>query len=180
MSPPPLTLIRHGAPTVVRDVPAAQWELDPAGFDDVWALRAQVERRVPRDAVWCCSPEPKAQQTAQLLTDTPVAVLPGLGEQRRDATWWPDFPARVAAAFARPELAAGPGWEPLLDCQQRLLGTVAAARADLAEGGRRPLVLVGHGTALCALEAGLRGLPLDDPAVIGRWRGLGLPDLWQV
>ncbi len=178
MPDPPLTLIRHGAPTAVPGVAASEWDLDPAGFDAVWALRERVAALVPAGAVWCCSPEPKAQQTAQLLTDAPVAVLPGLAEHRRDATWWPDFEERVAAAFARPEEPAAPGWEPLAVCQERVLATVAAARNDLA--GTAPLVLVGHGTALCALEAGLSGRALHDPGVLARWRSLALPDVWQV
>ncbi len=35
-------LVRHGRPLVVPGVPASQWELDPAAFDDVWALRDRL------------------------------------------------------------------------------------------------------------------------------------------
>ena len=35
-----LYLVRHGRPAIDTSRPAAEWELDPAGYDDVWALRA--------------------------------------------------------------------------------------------------------------------------------------------
>jgi len=68
-----LHLVRHGRPLVVRGVPAAEWDLDPAAYDDVWALRASG--RLPTRAAWFTSPEPKAIQTAQLLTDADVPAV---------------------------------------------------------------------------------------------------------
>ena len=35
-----LFLVRHGRPTIDRAVPAHEWELDPAAYDDIWALRS--------------------------------------------------------------------------------------------------------------------------------------------
>lgn len=49
-------------------------ELDPAGFDDVWALRD----RLPQAAVWFTAPEPAAVGTCQLLTEGDVGILAGL------------------------------------------------------------------------------------------------------
>ncbi len=43
-----LHLVRHGRPVQVRGVAAEHWELDPAGFDDVWALRD----RLPAGEAW--------------------------------------------------------------------------------------------------------------------------------
>ncbi len=51
-----LFLVRHERPVIDPTTPAASWPLDPAGFDDVWALRD----RLPQGAVWFTSPEPKA------------------------------------------------------------------------------------------------------------------------
>ncbi|MDP2772025.1 MAG: phosphoglycerate mutase family protein [Nocardioides sp.] len=73
-----LFLVRHGRPLVDRDRPAAEWELDPAGFDDVWALRESG--RLPQRAAWFCSPEPKAVATAQLLTEGDVGIVDDLRE----------------------------------------------------------------------------------------------------
>ena len=34
-----LHLVRHGLSLIDPQRPAAEWELDPAGFDDIWAFR---------------------------------------------------------------------------------------------------------------------------------------------
>jgi hypothetical protein len=64
-----LFLVRHG--------PLLGDELDPAGFDEVWALRD----RLPQGALWFTAPEPAVTQTAQLLTDGDVGILAGLRQQ---------------------------------------------------------------------------------------------------
>lgn len=161
-----LYLVRHGRPVVVPGRPAAEWELDPAYFDDVWALR----ERMPAHAVWFTSPEPKAVQTTQLLTDTEAGVVEGLREHIRGDTWLDDFYDRVAQAFAEPEVPAYDGWEPLAACRDRVTravdGILSAHRDD-------DVVLVGHGTAWTALAAHLTGTQPD----LERWRRLSMPDV---
>jgi nucleoid-associated protein YgaU len=49
-------------------------ELDPAGFDDVWALRD----RLPQGAAWFSAPEAVAVATCQLLTEADAGVLTAL------------------------------------------------------------------------------------------------------
>ncbi|WP_345461158.1 histidine phosphatase family protein [Nocardioides marinquilinus] len=161
-----LHLVRHGRPLVEPGTPAAAWELDPAGFDQVWALRD----RLPAGAVWCSSPEPKAQQTAQLLTDGEVGVVEALREHERGSAWVEDFDGAVRRAFAEPDAAAVPGWEPLAACRERVVGAV---RALLAEHAGHDLVLVGHGTAWTAAAAALTG----DPPDLDRWSRLAMPDV---
>ena len=138
-----LFLVRHGRPLVDLGRPAHEWELNPAGFDDVWALR--TSGRLPRRAVWFSSPEPKALATAELLTDGEVGVLDGLREHVRESTEGiDDFPGAVRRAFAVPDAVAVPGWEPLTACRERVVRAVegiVAAHPDM-DG-----VLVGHGTA---------------------------------
>lgn len=163
-----LHLVRHGRPLVEPGVPAARWELDPAGFDAVWALRESG--RLPRRAVWFCSPEPKAVATAQLLTEAEVGVVDDLREHERGAAWVEDFETVVARAFAEPELAAYEGWEPLARCRQRVAAAVARI-ADVHRG--EEVVLVGHGTAWTLAAAALAGAEPD----LGRWRALGFPDV---
>jgi broad specificity phosphatase PhoE len=161
-----LHLVRHGRPLVDRAVPASSWSLDPASYDDVWALRD----RLPPDAAWYSSPEPKAVETAQLLTDAPVGLVAGLREHERAAGWLDDFADVVRRAFARPDESAAPGWEPLAACRDRVGGAV---RPILAAHGSDDVVLVGHGTAWTALVAALTGQPPD----LERWAALALPDV---
>ncbi len=161
-----LHLVRHGLPLIDPACPAAEWELDPAGFDDVWALR----ERLPVRASWFCSPEPKAQQTAQLLTDGDVGIIDELREHQRAAGWLEDFHDRVQAAFAEPDRAAAPGWEPMAALDARL---VPAVRRILDVHGDDDVVLVGHGTAWTLLVARLTGREPD----LERWRSLGMPDV---
>jgi broad specificity phosphatase PhoE len=160
-------LVRHGRPLIDRDRVASSWELDPAGFDDVWALRD----RLPHDAAWFSSPEPKAVGTAQLLTDGEVGIVDGLREMVRESTdWIEDFDIVVRRAFELPDEPAHPGWESLAECRERV---VTAARTILRVHEGEDVVLVGHGTAWTLLLAELTGTQADPD----RWRALGMPDL---
>lgn len=159
-------LVRHGRPLVDPCRPAAAWELDPEGFDDVWALRG----RLPSGATWFCSPEPKAVETAQLLTDGEVGILEGLAELRRPDAWDPAYEASVARAFARPDAPAAPGWESIADCRFRLRRAIAPVRRTLAG---EEVVLIGHGLAWTVLVADLAGAA----PTVEDWRGWTMPDL---
>lgn len=161
-----LHLVRHGRPLIEPDRPARDWELDPAGFDAVWALR----ERMPERAAWFCSPEPKAVQTAQLLTDAQVGIVDDLREHERPAGWLEDFPAVVRRAFAQPDVAAATGWEPLTVCRNRV---VPAVRRILGVHGSDDVVLVGHGTAWTVLASELTNSEPD----LERWAALALPDV---
>ena len=165
-----LFLVRHGRPLIDRSRPAHQWELDPAAYDDIWALR--TSGRLPGHAAWFSSPEPKALDTAELLTDGQVGVVDALREHVRDSTEWiEDFDDAVRRAFAVPDAAAVPGWEPLAACRDRVVravdGILAACRDDDV------VVLVGHGTAWTVLAAALTATEPD----LDRWRALQMPDL---
>ena len=166
-----LHLVRHGRPMVRRGVPAAQWDLDPAAYDGVWALRSSG--RLPTAAAWFTSPEPKAVQTAQLLTDGEVGVLEELREHERSGEWLDDFTGAVRRAFEHPDEAAVPGWEPLAACRDRV---VPAVRRVLDVHGDDDVVLVGHGTAWTVLVADLTGRPPD----LQRWESLAMPDVLTV
>lgn len=163
-----LHLVRHGRPAVVPCTPAATWDLDPAAYDDVWALRASG--RLPERAAWISSPEPKALQTAQLLTDTDVGVLDDLREHQRTGEWVEDFAGTVRRAFEHPDLPALDGWEPLDACRRRV---VPAVRRVLDVHAHHDVVLVGHGTAWTLVAAELTGRRPD----LARWESLAMPDV---
>jgi broad specificity phosphatase PhoE len=164
-----LFLVRHGRPLVDRDRAASEWELDPAAYDDIWALRESG--RLPERAAWFSSPEPKALATAELLTDTDVGVVDGLREHRRESgEWLEDFEDAVRRAFAVPDAQAVPGWEPLSHCRDRV---VRAVDGILSAYAGDDVVLVGHGTAWTVLAAALTRTEPD----VARWRSLAMPDV---
>ena len=167
-----LWLVRHGRSLAEPGLLPSAWELDPAGFDAIWALRESG--RLPGHARWFCSPEPKAVATAQLLTEEPVGILAGLAEQVRDTADWIDgFDGVVRRALAEPDRSAYPGWEPLSVTRERVTTTV---RLLLAEHPGEDLVLVGHGTAWIVLAAVLTGTEPEPE----RWATLGMPDVIEV
>jgi broad specificity phosphatase PhoE len=166
-----LHLVRHGRPLIVPGVPAAEWDLDPAAYDDVWALRSSG--RLPTRAAWFTSPEPKAIGTAQLLTDADVGVLPDLREHERSGEWIGDFPGAVRRAFEAPDAPAVPGWEPLAACRERV---VTVVRRVLDAHAGEDVVLVGHGTTWTLVVAELTGHPAD----LDRWAALAMPDVITV
>jgi broad specificity phosphatase PhoE len=165
-----LFLVRHGRPLVDRGRPAHEWQLDPAYAGDVRALRP----RLPSNAVWYSSPEPKALSTACLLTDGPVEVVDDLREHERHTTeWMPDFEAVVRRAFEHPDVSAYDGWEPTAHTRRRV---VAAVEEILDRHPGRDVVLAGHGTAWTLLRAEL----LDEPPDLAWWAQLSMPDLTSV
>ncbi len=167
-----LHLVRHGRPIVEPGLMASAWELDPAAFDEVWALRGSG--RLPRRSRWFSSPEPKALATAHLLTDRPVAVVDGLREQvRATGDWIDDMEAVVRRAFADPQQPAYPGWEPLVTTRGRV---VTAVRLLLEQNAGEDLVLVGHSTAWTLVAAALTNSEPD----LDRWMLLGMPDVIEV
>ncbi len=166
-----LFLVRHGRPLAVPGVPADEWDLDPAGFDAVWALRDSG--RLRRATAWYCSPEPKAVQTAQLLTEVEVGVVDDLREHARGTGWVEDFGVAVSEAFSDPERSVRPGWEPLNACRDRV---TAAVRRIRQVHSNDDVVLVGHGTAWTLAVADLTGLAPD----LDRWQSLAFPDVLVV
>ncbi|HET7430402.1 MAG TPA: histidine phosphatase family protein [Nocardioides sp.] len=165
-----LYLVRHGRPAIDRSRPAHEWPLDPAYAGDVRALRP----RLPQHAAWYSSPEPKAIGTARLLTDEAVEVVDDLREHQRVSTdWMDDFESVVRRAFARPDVAAYAGWEPLEETRRRVVAAVIGI-LDVNPGD--DVVLVGHGTAWTLLTAALR----DEPADLDAWARLAMPDLVEI
>ena len=168
-----LFLVRHGLPAPDPALPPEQWPLDPDGFAAIDALRASG--RLPSDASWFSSPEPKAHGTAAMLTDGPVDVVDDLAEHRRGVRWFDRqeaFRAAVRRAFEVPDERVVPEWEPLAETHERVVGAVR--RLLQSPGG--DLVLVGHGTAWTVLVAALTGRAPD----LDAWERLSMPDLWVV
>ena len=168
--PVTLYLVRHGRSTMDRDTAAHTWGLDPVGHPEIDELR--TSGRLPADALWFTSPEPKTRATARRLTGREVEVVDDLREHERHSTaWLDDFPAVVRRAFDHPAQPAHAGWEPLARTRERVVGAV---RRLLEEHPGRDLVLVGHGTAWTVLRSELTGEPPD----LDAWARLRMPDVW--
>lgn len=136
-------------------------------------MALRTSGRLPEHAAWFCSPETRAVETAQLLTEREVGVLPDLREHERTAEWIEDFPAAVRRAFERPDEPAVAGWEPLADCRDRV---VRAVRRVLEVHAGKEVVLVGHGTAWTLVVGELTGRPPD----LDAWESLAMPDVLTV
>jgi broad specificity phosphatase PhoE len=162
-------LVRHAPPRMDRSVPPWEWVLAPSAGEA--AARLRDANVLPRDAWWVCSCEPKAVQTARLLTDLEVRLDPDLGEATRDAEFlgMDEFRGRVLRSFASPDASAAPGWEPLTTTTSRV---VRAAERATSQAAGRDVVLVGHGTAQTMLVSALTGEPPDVPA----WEEMLMPD----
>ncbi|MEJ5945338.1 histidine phosphatase family protein [Pseudokineococcus basanitobsidens] len=169
-----LHLVRHGRPLVDPSRPPSTWGLHPEHTGGVTALRESGV--LPGRARWVCSAEPKARETAGLLTDADVAVDPALGEQARPAGWLDDYAVRIHRSLVSQGAPAAPGWETAASTRERVVAAVDVHAAAAARDGVRDLVLVGHGTAWTLLVAALTGRPVDLVA----WERLLLPDTCAV
>ena len=162
-------LVRHGLPLIDYEQPASAWPLDPVGTDAVRELRRSG--RLPERATWFCSPEPKALETARLLTDDRVEVVDGLREQvRLQVGWIEDIDVVRRAAYASPDRPAYEGWEPLAATRRRAGDAVHELLRTHPKGD---LVLVGHGTCLSLVAAELTGTAANPNAP----SAMGFPDV---
>ena len=169
---PRLFLVRHARPLVDPATPPRTWGLDPHRLSDLAVLRGSG--RLPDEAAWYSSPEPKAIDTAHALTDREVTVVDALAEHRRGAHWFDrpeDFAAAVRRAFDDPDVPAAPEWEPLDETRARL---VPAVRRIVDAHPDTDVVLAGHGTAWTLLVSELTGRPPD----LDAWAASRMPDVW--
>lgn len=163
-------LVRHGRPVVDPSRPPSTWGLDPEHLDGVRGLRASGA--LPLGARWVSSAEPKARETAALLTDAPVAVDEALGEQSRPAGWLDDYAVRIHRSLVVQHAPAAPGWETAESARARVVGAVRGHVERAAHDGVVDLVLVGHGTAWTLLVSAVTGRTVD----LYAWERLQLPD----
>ena len=162
-----LHLVRHGRPLVTEGQPNASWPLAPQAAEGLAALR--TSGRLPADATWYSSPEPKALGTAEALAAGEVTVVEDLREMERPAGAWlggKEWHAVVSRSMLDPDVPALPGWETGRAVTERIVAAVRALPAadDVA--------LAGHGTAFTLLVAALTGAPPD----LDGWRRMGMPD----
>ena len=158
-----LHLVRHGRP-LSGSGPRSEWPLDPANTNAVVRLRESDV--IPKTAPWYSSPERRAVETAELLTDAEIDVDEALREQDRPDGWWDDFAYTVERGLRVPDEPTATGWETSDSVADRLMSFLSRLPAE------RAVVLVGHGTAWIILVAVLTGAQPDLTA----WRAMRFPD----
>lgn len=164
-----IVLVRHAAVQADAAQPSTRWPLSDAGRAAARALaRAPLWRDTARIF---SSPELKTHETAQILAG-PNGMTVTLVEDLREAErptggWFGDYPAAVAAWFARPREPTH-GWEPPVQAQAR----IRACIDELRSWEHGPVAVCGHGLTLALYLAALTG---GDPASI--WPAITLPDV---
>ena len=167
MSAPALILVRHGRPAIDPDTPPNTWPLCPEGAETCTKLAERIVAYKPTAVV--SSPEPKAQQTAEILAaklGLTVELDPGLHEHKRQHLSFgteEEFRARIAKVFADPKTPL-PGGESAHQAAERLAKALASHHGA-------PLLAVTHGTVLSYYLAERLGLDAHD-----LWRSLHMPD----
>ncbi len=162
-------LVRHAPVEIDPALPPGLWPLSDAGRAAARRLAgAPLWRDVVRIFV---SPEIKAMETAHIIAGPngiTVTAVEDLREVERPADQrHNDYPAAVAAYFARPDAAAD-GWEPPASARARITACIDGLAAW--ELGR--FAVCGHGLTLALYVGALGGA---DPAAV--WRSMRLPDV---
>ncbi|MFI5273406.1 MAG: histidine phosphatase family protein [Ktedonobacterales bacterium] len=166
-----LILVRHAAPRIVPEVPAAEWHLSPAGRAAAATLASQLDAYHPLPQI-ASSDESKARETAAFIAarfGMPVTLDNGLREHDRSGTPYlgtEAFAATIARFFAAPQERVF-GRETADQALRRFTAAVAAHVA-MARGG--DVVVVTHGTVLALYVGAATGR-----AAFAVWRELGLP-----
>ncbi|HEU5056779.1 MAG TPA: histidine phosphatase family protein [Kofleriaceae bacterium] len=168
---PTLLLIRHSDPAIDPAAPASRWPLSPVGRARCARLAEALRPHAPAHVA--SSREPKAAETARLVAAAlgiESSTAAGLEEHHRETVpFLPDFRARIAELFARPDervLGEETGAESRARFGRALSDLVAAWRWP------GPPCVVAHGTVL-SLHLGER-LGLDPLAL---WDRLRCPSL---
>jgi broad specificity phosphatase PhoE len=167
-----LYLVRH-AHTQRSALPVEMWPLSELGLEQ--AHRLAELPFWPEVHIICSSIEPKALQTAQIVTERhslPIEPVYDLRELRRTGGPIPDYEAAVREVLENP-LRSYHGWEPAGEAQTRVMEAIE--RALIYHEGET-LAIVSHGLALTLYLAYLAGTPPS----FETWRSLGMASAIQV
>jgi len=169
-----IVLVRHAAPVVQAGVASEAWPLSPAGRDAGALLAERLRALAPRVVI--SSPEPKAHETAQIVSHAlavPLLGDDGLREhQRRTVPLMAasDFMRAMAEVFERPDERVF-GDETARQALGRFRSAVDRIVAAHPDGN---VVIVSHGTVLALFVAANTGQ--DGYAL---WRNMQMPS-WFV
>ena len=166
-----LILVRHSEPKIEPDRPASTWRLSERGRTRAGELAEELRGFTPT-SIWS-SKEPKAIETAQILTDAlnvPVNVADGLEEHHRDEV--PFFPTQDEFEQAIEQFFLNPEELVLGDetAQQAFQRFATAIDRILATDTAETPIVVTHGTVMTLYTASVSGV---EPMCY--WRSLETP-----
>jgi broad specificity phosphatase PhoE len=165
-----LILLRHSAPEIRKDLPAHKWRLSEEGRRRTERLAERLILRQPEIIV--TSPEPKARETAEILSQRlqlPLQENDDLREHRRlSAPYLPtsEFEAVIRNFFDDPAALVF-GQETANQAHERFS---SAVKSILSENDNRKTVIVSHATVISLFVSWLTGQP-----GFQLWTQLGLP-----
>ena len=166
-----LVLVKHSVPEIVKELPAAQWELSAEGKARCSTL-AELLRGYAPDIV-VSSVEPKASETGRLVAaalEVPFRTNIGLHEHDRSGVPYyeaaDEFEAEVRRLMERPDTLVM-GAETADEARERLTSALNGIVAELKD---ESIAVVSHGTVIALFVAqavGIEPFPL--------WKRLGSP-----
>lgn len=166
--------LSHPEVKIDPQAPVSEWELSCLGRR---RLRAAIARGWPgRGWRLIVSPEVKAQQTAEMLSNAfalPLHTHPDMGEVDRSATGYVDpvqHKALAKALFAQPQTSVE-GWESADTAQTRITKAFHEVLAEVSDN----MIFVGHGAVGSFLWCALTKTPItpamDQPRGGSFWAG---------
>ena len=175
-----IILVKHSSPDIIPEIPANEWHLSAEGRQRCQVLADELAGH-DLDLIFS-SPEPKAQETAQIIAQQlvkPLFIVPGLHEHERKTVRFSNgdqFEASVKEFFEQPDALVF-GEETAAQSLNRFSSAVDQL---ISQNRDQNLVVVSHGTVItlfvannCSIEPFPFWSRLDLPSFII----LSLPDI---
>jgi broad specificity phosphatase PhoE len=175
-----LILVKHSLPEILAEIPASEWHLSAEGRQRCQELADELAEHDP-DLIFS-SPEPKAQETAQIIAQQlvkPLFIVTGLHEHERNTVRFTNeeqFITSVKEVYEQPDALVF-GEETAAQALKRFSSAVDQL---ISQNRDQNLVVVSHGTVItlfvannCDIEPFPFWSRLDLPSFVV----LSLPDL---
>jgi len=175
-----LILVKHSLPEILPEIPASEWHLSVEGRRRCQVLGDELAKHAP-DLIFS-SPEPKAQETGQIVAQQlvkPLFIIPGLHEHERKTVRFTNeeqFEASVNEFFEQPDALVF-GEETAAQALNRFS---SAVNQLISENRDQNLVVVSHGTVITLFVAnncGIEPFPFWSRLDLPSFVVLSLPNL---
>lgn len=167
-----LILVKHSLPDIVENIPARQWHLSEEG--KLRAERLAYRLSLIKPDVLVASPEPKAEETAQIMgreLGLEVRTIENLHEHDRSNSAYlsrHEFQNALREFFLRPDQLVF-GNETANQAHGRFSKTV---HGILESNKNQTVAVVTHGTVISLFVS-----RLIDVSAFTLWKELGLPSI---